>query len=431
MNSYFYDRIIQRLRFYIRPGDSFRELDPPNERFCSEFGSGESEDHQSERLSEGGLNYLLLNGNVHREKDLIAFFRDRVSQVSDPDTRVVVLFYSSLWRPLWKLANRFGWRTKSTLEENWVSPSDLRNLAEICGFEEVRRDSGILCPIRIPLIDWIANRIFANLPGVSALNWLNISILRKKSDWKERDDSTPSVSVIIPARNEAGNIEDAIRRLPVMGPNDEIIFVEGNSSDDTWERIEAVVKNPGAGERREVRAFRQDGKGKGDAVRKGFSEARREILMILDADLTTPPEDMPYFYQSLIEDRGEFVNGNRLVLPMEDEAMRFLNLCGNKFFAVAFSIVLGQTLKDTLCGTKVLRKKHYEELAKRRDLFGNFDPFGDFDLIFGAARMGLRIVEVPVRYRNRTYGETNISRWRHGMILLRMLVFATRRFRIW
>jgi hypothetical protein len=109
--------------------------------------------------------------------------------------------------------------------------------------------------------------------------------------------------------------------------------------------------------------------------------------------------------------------------------MRFLNIFANKFFAVAFSYVLGQRFKDTLCGTKVLSRAYYQRLAGTRDFFGNFDPFGDFDLLFGAARLGLKIVEIPVHYRERMYGTTNIQRWRHGLILLRMLVFAARRMK--
>ena len=237
----------------------------------------------------------------------------------------------------------------------------------------------------------------------------------------------PSVSIVVPARNEAGNIDSIINRLPKMGPDDELIFIEGGSKDETWSRIcdaqaqYADVKN--------IVVARQDGTGKGDAVRKGFALAHNEILMILDADLTVPPEDLPKFYMAITSGKGEFINGSRLVYPMEKRAMRFLNLVANKFFAVAFSFVLGQRFKDTLCGTKVISRDNYRRLARHRAYFGEFDPFGDFDLIFGAARMALRIVEVPITYRERTYGETNISRWRHGALLIAMLGFAARRLK--
>ena len=431
MKNFFHRSIARRLRFYIRPGDRVWEVDPRSDVFAKTFG----EDYQAFASQDDPSDaprpdYLLLNGNIHREGDLISFLRDRIAPMADERTRIIVLYYSSVWRPLWRWASRFGWRQEERKDENWISPADLWNLAELCGLEVVRRDSGILCPVRIPGLDWLANRILSGIPGFSIFHWLNIGVLRRVEDFPG-GVGRPSVSVVVPARNEAGNIEQAVLRLPAMGPSDEILFVEGNSTDNTWETIQEVATRLDGHNGRKLRALRQDGKGKGDAVRKGFAEAGNEILMILDADLTTPPEDMPYFYRALIENRGEFVNGNRLVLPMENEAMRFLNLCGNKFFAYAFTVVLGQTLKDTLCGTKVLRKESYDKIARRRSVFGDFDPFGDFDLIFGAARLGLRIVEVPVRYRNRTYGSTNIDRWKHGMILLRMLVFATRRFRFW
>jgi glycosyltransferase involved in cell wall biosynthesis len=230
------------------------------------------------------------------------------------------------------------------------------------------------------------------------------------------------VTVVIPARNESGNIDNAVRRTPEMGAGTEIILIEGNSSDDTWEAIQrAVAAHP----ERRLRAMRQTGKGKGNAVREAFAAATGDILMILDADLTMPPEELPKFYDAIASGRAEFVNGVRLVYPMEDQAMRFLNMCGNKFFGAAFSWMLSQPIKDTLCGTKVLRRSDYLKIAANRAYFGDFDPFGDFDLLFGAAKLNLKIADLPIRYRNRTYGSTNISRFRHGLVLLRMVAYAS------
>ena len=175
--------------------------------------------------------------------------------------------------------------------------------------------------------------------------------------------------------------------------------------------------------------MRQPGRGKGDAVRFGFEKAEGDILMILDADMTVPPEDLERFYMMLVSRRGEFINGVRLVYPMEEQAMRFFNMLGNKFFSLAFSWLLGQPIKDTLCGTKVLWKRDYELLARNREYFGNFDPFGDFDLLFGAAKLNLKIVELPIRYRSRSYGDTNIDRWRHGWMLIKMVIFAAKRLK--
>jgi len=166
-------------------------------------------------------------------------------------------------------------------------------------------------------------------------------------------------------------------------------------------------------------------------VRAGFAAATGDILMILDADMTVPPEDLPRFFDAIAKDKGEFINGVRLVYPMAEEAMRFFNLVGNKFFAAAFTWLQGQPIRDTLCGTKVLWRKDYDRLAANRTYFGDFDPFGDFDLLFGAAKLNLKILELPVRYQARRYGETNISRWRHGVLLLKMVVFAARRIKFY
>jgi glycosyltransferase involved in cell wall biosynthesis len=242
---------------------------------------------------------------------------------------------------------------------------------------------------------------------------------------KKQNPSAPSVSIIIPARNEAGTLEDLIRRIPVMGPDDELVFVEGHSQDNTWQVLQDMEKRylPSM----HITIARQNGTGKGDAVRKGFDLASRDLLMVLDADMSVMPEDLPKFYHALNVDKGEFINGSRLVYPVNEKAMRFWNIIGNKFFATMFSFLIGQRFKDTLCGTKALSRENYLKIAAQRSYFGEFDPFGDFDLIFGACRLGMKVVEIPVQYRPRTYGTTNIQRWRHGLLLFRMLLFAARK----
>ncbi len=233
-------------------------------------------------------------------------------------------------------------------------------------------------------------------------------------------------SVIVPCRNEKGNIERAVLKTPDMGRHTEIIFVEGHSQDGTLEECERVKsKYP----QRDIKVLVQDGRGKGDAVRKGFSHAKNDVLMILDADLTVPPEDLPKFFDAIVSGKGEFINGSRLVYQMEKQAMRFLNLLGNKFFSKAFTYLLEQRIRDTLCGTKVLWKEDYKRIIAGRGYFGDFDPFGDFDLLFGAAKLNLRIVEIPIRYRERTYGSTQISRFKHGLLLLKMTFFALRKIK--
>jgi hypothetical protein len=427
MNRYLYNLLCRYLSLYIRPGDRVVEIDPPNGIIGSQISNYTAVKRPGSAIRNiTGTNpdFILLNGTIQQDAD-IQNLLESIRSAAESDTRVIILYYSAVWRPVLKLASWLGIR-KRLPESNWITHEDLNNMLLISNYQLIRLESRILLPISIPGLGWLANRVLAPLPGIRHLNLVNIAIARPLAS-PESLQKSPSVSVIVAARNEEGHIEEIIQRTPLMGPDDELIFIEGGSSDNTWDAINAF-----AGKYRDQRIImtaQQDGKGKGDAVRKGFAMASKDILMILDADMTVPPEDLPRFYDAIRTDKGEFINGSRLIYPMEKEAMRFFNIIGNKFFAAAFSFVLGQKFRDTLCGTKVMSRKNYEKLARHRSYFGDFDPFGDFDLIFGAARMGLKIVEIPIHYRKRRYGETNISRWRHGLILLRMLIFAARRIK--
>lgn len=367
--------------------------------------------------------YWMLNGTIHHEQD-IQILLTEVAAHMRPDDRLILVYYSALWRPLLRLATAMRVRIR-TPEQNWISPSDVHNLLLLAGLEPVRADVRLLCPLPVPGVAWLLNTWLAPLPVFRAFTVLNLQVARLQPP--PAAGTPPSVSIVVPARNESGNIRDILNRCPRMGPDDELIFVEGNSSDDTWNVLQREVAGYQGPLR--TRLVKQKGQGKGDAVRQGFSLAQNEVLMILDADLTVPPEELPKFYHALRAGLGELINGSRLIYPMEEDAMRFFNLVGNKFFAVGFSYVLGQRIKDTLCGTKVIWRRDYLRLAAHRSYFGDFDPFGDFDLLFGAARLCLKIVEVPVRYQRRTYGRTNIQRWKHGWILLGMLMLAARKFR--
>jgi hypothetical protein len=423
LRRYFYDTLASYLSLYIRPTDQVVEIEPRSTGLGERFANYQSVSSVAALKTARRLpDYILLNGTIHYERDI----QEMLNQLRDcleGTERILFVYYSMLWKPPARLASKIGIRSR-TPEQNWIAHEDLENLCHLAGLEIIRRDVKLLCPIPIPFLANFLNRYVAPLPFFRLFTMLNIVIARPV---KPISVPGPSVSVIVPARNEAGNINDVLMRCPTMGPEDEIIFVEGNSIDDTWARIQQAVSGY-KGTHRLV-AAQQKGEGKGDAVRLGFDLATKDILMILDADLTTPPEELPKFYNAIVENKAEFVNGSRLVYPMEKQAMRFLNILANKCFAVAFSFVLGQRFKDTLCGTKVLSRAHYQRLTATREFFGDFDPFGDFDLLFGAARLGLKIVEIPVHYRERTYGTTNIQRWRHGLILLRMLVFAARRMK--
>lgn len=347
----------------------------------------------------------------------------RIQAHSHPGTRVILNIYSNLWQPLRATAEFFRLAKKQP-QQNWLTREDIVDLFHLEGFEVIRRSREVLWPLPFPLVGSFLNRYVVKIWPFGHLAMSDVVVARPLTNPKF--DSEPKVTVVVAARNEEGNIPEIFARVPEMGGGTELIFVEGNSKDDTYGAIQReVAKYPG----KCVKLFKQPGKGKGDAVRTGFANATGDVLMILDADLTVAPEDLPLFYEAWRNGRGEFINGVRLVYPMEKRAMRFFNLLGNKFFAFAFSWLLSQKIKDTLCGTKVLSRKHYEFIAENRAYFGDFDPFGDFDLIFGAAKYNLRILDLPIRYRERIYGETNIQRWRHGVILLRMVLYALRRIK--
>ena len=342
--------------------------------------------------------------------------------------RIYLTAFNYLWEVPTRLAELGGWK-RSAPTANWLSDSDFRNLFDITGLEIVRHEDRMLLPLDVPGASAGLNKYLVRVPGMQHLSLYRIYVLRVRSRWA----GTPaparraSVTVVVPARNEAGNIAAAVARTPVMGKSTELIFVEGHSKDGTWEAIQSALRSYDGPLK--LRAFQQTGRGKGDAVRLGFAHATGDLLMILDADLTVPPEDLPAFYDVMARGQADFVQGTRLVYPMEPGAMRFFNKLGNVAFSQLFTYLLQQPIKDTLCGTKVLWRADYERIAAARAYFGDFDPFGDFDLIFGAARLGLKIAEIPVRYRDRQYGETNISRWKHGVLLLRMSAIAARKIK--
>lgn len=395
---------------------SQRHLDTASQRIPE--GEFHAQPGEALDLSEK-FDIIILSDTLNLAADVQQIF-SRLHHVSHENTRLIVNYYSSLWRPLLAVAGWFGLRSKQPLS-SWLSTADVHNLMQLADWQPVFKQMHLLSPVRLCGLGSIINRILAPLLG-----WFCLTVFNVARPLPSSPRSQGSVSVIVPARNEAGNIEAAVNRTSQMGAGTELIFVEGNSTDNTWDEIQRVAK---AYPDRKIKVMQQPGKGKGDAVRCGFASATGDILMILDADLTMPPEELPKFYEVIASGRAEFANGVRLVYPMDEEAMQFLNLCANKTFGIIFSWLLGQPVKDTLCGTKVLSRSHYEQVAANRSYFGDFDPFGDFDLLFGAAKLNLKIADVPIRYRERTYGSTNINRWSHGWLLLRMVLFAARKLK--
>ncbi|MHC4475879.1 MAG: glycosyltransferase [Planctomycetota bacterium] len=372
---------------------------------------------------EEKFDYVLICNSLGRWHDIQQVL-ENIRPLTNEGTRIVITYYNHFWEAILRLGSFLRVRRPSSYL-NWLPPADIANLLELSGFDVIRTTSYVMMPKRIPPLTAFCNYFLSLLPGFRVLNLVDLVIARPTPT--ARRDEDLSISVVVPCRNERGNIGDAIRRIPQMGRETEIIFVDGNSTDGTPDEIERQIK---AHPERKISLIHQgDGVGKGDAVRKGFAAAKGEVLVIQDADLTAPPEDLPKFFRALRDGKGEYINGSRLVYPMEKQAMRFLNLLGNKFFGSLFSWLLGQRFRDTLCGTKMLYKKDYELIAANRSYFGDFDPFGDFDLIFGAVKQNLKVVEVAVTYRARTYGTTNISRFRHGWLLLKMSWIAFKKIK--
>jgi SAM-dependent methyltransferase len=370
----------------------------------------------------GPFDYVVISDTIGLFEDCQAAL-SAVQAVCDRDTRIIIAFYGYHWDPILKLGSRFGAKMPHP-EQNWLAPADIGNLLQLADFDVIGWEWRQLLPKRLGGIGPLVNKFIATLPVVRRLCLRNYVVARSIRDLKLTD---LSASVLIPCRNEKGNIEAAVTRLPKFCEDLEIVFIEGHSQDGTFEECLRVQEKYAD---RKIQVLRQSGIGKGNAMRAGYDAATGDVLIIMDADLTVPPEDIPKFYDAILSGKGEYINGTRLVYPMEGEAMRVLNLLANWGFARIFSYLLNQRLTDTLCGTKVLRRVHYDKIADNRAYFGDFDPFGDFDLLFGATKLGLKMVEVPIRYRDRQYGETQISRFTHGLLLVRMVILAFAKMKV-
>lgn len=371
-------------------------------------------------LIGGSYDYIIGADILGYVGDIQAFL-ENVRPRLNTRSRLVLTKLNPFWNAPMRIA---AWLhlAQPRVYASWLNQIQTVQLLDLAGYDLVRKGKFCLLPVYIPLVSRLLNRWIAPLPFIRRFCAVEYFIARLKP--QAMPATPPSLSVIIPARNESGNIRSALTRMPGFPGKLEVIFVEGNSTDDTWQTIQNVARENWPFD---VRVMQQEGKGKGDAVRKGFTAATGDLLMILDADLTVMPEDLPRFYRVLADRSADYVQGTRLIYPMEDKAMRPLNWIGNKFFSFLFSSLLGQRFSDTLCGTKCLWKKDYEALAANRAFFGDFDPFGDFDLIFGCAKLNFKIKEIPVHYKERIYGSTNINRFRDGVLLLRMSWFAAKK----
>lgn len=406
--SRYYDRLVQYLPLKYDDGYLL------NQTVCDEkilATTAEDMPDVSEETDQRTM--VLLNGNLNYAVNLQVLLADLKKKLSRTSRVAVVVYNPYLWW-FYRLANLLSLR-RGKLPTTFLTPNDVNTVCKLAEYEVVRTRPTGYSPLRLFRFGTLINRVMPAVPLLRSLGIAKVTILRPIIPQEEK----PSLSIVIPARNERGNIENALKRIPDLnGASIEVIFVEGNSTDATWEEIQRVL--PLYENRFRLAAFQQTGKGKNDAVRLGFSKASSDLLVILDADLTMPPEMLGWFYDSYVRGLGDFINGNRLLYQMEGEAMRFLNTLGNTFFAKALSHVLGLNVGDSLCGTKLLARHDYDRIVAWRGDFGDFDPFGDFELLFGSAELSLGVVDVPIRYAARTYGSTNINRFRDGWILLKM-----------
>jgi len=395
-------------------------------------------DVEAEIPVEGTFDYVLLSDVIGDFLDVWDVFHN-LKKFCGPDTRIIVTYYNKLWDPAVTLATWLLLR-HPTVDKNWFSLYDMQTFLGLNGFQTVTTGSRIFCPLHIPFVAAFLNRVIAKFPFFRLFNFLTYAVARIIPQKGEKKSQSKSVTVVVPTRNEKGNIQGVVERTPELGAHTEILFVDGDSTDGTVEEIlkyqelfkgqkdiKLIHQVPPNSEPQTKKMLKL---GKGDAVRKGFKQASGEILMILDADITVSPVELSKFYMTIAEGHAEFINGNRLSYPLEKDSMQFLNLTANHLFGILFTWILGQRIKDTLCGTKVLTKNAYERIAANRAYFGDFDPFGDFDLLFGAAKQNLKITDLPVRYYARTYGDIKVERFKHGVLLLKMCWFAFKRFKL-
>ncbi|MBE9178297.1 glycosyltransferase [Oculatella sp. LEGE 06141] len=449
-NLYYYQDLQEFYNFFVQPDSSVLEIgsglgyllesvkpeygvgidlspiavESALERFPAlNFRVEDAEEFQPKTL----YNYILLANTISYIQNIQQALQN-IQKACHPSTRLILTFHNPLWEPVLSFATLIGQRMPLP-PLNWLNLEDIENLLDLSGFEIVLHGKRLLFPKRIPLISWFFNSILAPLPLINHFCLTEYVVARPRLSVTEAQSNVRNMtcSVIVPARNEAGNIESCITRMPKLGKHTEIIFVEGHSSDNTWDEIRRVKAK--YGHQYDIKAYQQTGKGKGDAVRQGFSSATGDVLIILDSDLTVRPEDLTYFFEAVASGRCEMANGCRLVYPVSSEAMPWLNRTANRFFAWLLSYLLNTKIKDSLCGTKVISRENYLKIEANRSYFGEFDPFGDFDLLFGAAKLGLKIKDIPVRYVPRTYGRSNISHFKEGLVLLKMCLYAAKKIK--
>ena len=359
------------------------------------------------------FDYILFH-HIFDTVDILAAF-ERIRRHCTAETQIVIVNYNHLWEPILELANKLGLRAQ-TVAPNWVSENDVHGFLKLAGFRSVRKHRLILFPKGVPGLSAFMNGFLARLPGLRRLCLMQVMVARPTVEPRREDDVT--VSVIVPCRNEVGNVKHAVERIPAMGKATEVLFCDDRSTDGTAHEVRRMQE---LYPEKNIRLIEGPGICKAENVWTGFRAARGDVLMILDADLTVMPEELPIFLRALVWSRGDFVNGSRLVYPMQENAMKVVNILGNKVFGLLFSFLLDQRIKDTLCGTKVLWRKDWLRMEAHLGSWGIKDVWGDYELLFGASKQHLEIVEVPVHYQERLHGVTKMTRvFANGLRMLRI-----------
>ena len=393
------------------PEFAFRITSPDTDDFARQFEDDEKFD------------YIIFNC-IDDTADVEAALKN-FKRLATQKTRLIIVSYNHLWEPLFALAEKLGLKLPE-LEQNWLSEIDINNFLEVCGYESLKTHRIVLLPKYVPLLSRFLNGFCARLPGFNRLCMLQVFVARLLPE--ALNPAQLKVSVVIPCKNERGNVESVVRRIPNLGAHTEIIFCDDKSTDGTAEEVQRMqLLHPS----KDIRLVLGRGICKSQNVWTGFRAATGDVLMILDADLTTMPEELPYFLELLCTGRAEFVNGSRLIYAMPIGAMKGANMLGNKFFSLVFSYLLDQRVKDTLCGTKVLWRTDWQRIEPMLDSWGTMDRWGDYELLFGAAKLNLRIRDLPVHYQERIYGSTKMTKvFRNGLTMLRMCFYGFVRLKL-
>jgi ubiquinone/menaquinone biosynthesis C-methylase UbiE len=449
-NSYYHDYIKRFMKFIILENSSILELSCRDGDLLAalnpEYGVGVDNhpelieiarkkypsrnlkficaDIEKDKIDEDKtFDYIILNGTMGEVKDVQKLLQ-RIAAFCNSDTRIVIIQYNPLWEPILKIGEKLRLKMPEGIK-NWLSMEDIDNFLQITGYQTISRRFLILFPKKLLFIGPLFNKFISQLPAIKRLNLVQILVARYLIPPADSDNKT--CSVVITCRDEKDNIEPLVQRIPQLGKHTEIIFVEGHSVDGTREEIKRVIEKYST---KDIKLLIQDGIGQEDAFRKGFDHASGDFIIWLEADLTTPPEEIARLWDVYKSGRGEFINGTRLVYRMEKGSMPLINLIGNRIFGNVFTILLGQRFTDTLCGIKGISRRNYINIRKNLKFFGDFDPFGDFELIFGAIKNNLKVSEVPVSYHPRKYGRTKTKPFKHGWLLIKMCWIAFKKFKL-